>query len=122
MPDYPTNGLGTASHPQLAISGADVRLHGIDAEKGRIRDLLVAEAPGDQAQYLGLASGEPLLDPQPVPRSGQVTPSWVTAAHSLALAHGLQCFDQFQAGQAWVQFCLIGENTFISESRWVAVR
>ena len=33
-----------------------------------------------------------------------------------------QGFGELQKGQAWVQFCLIGENTFISESRWVAVR
>jgi hypothetical protein len=32
-----------------------------------------------------------------------------------------QGFGEFQAGQAWVQFCLIGENTFISEARWVRV-
>lgn len=29
--------------------------------------------------------------------------------------------DRFVPGQAWVQFCLIG-SSFISESRWVAVR
>lgn len=33
-----------------------------------------------------------------------------------------QGFGELVPGQAWVQFCLIGENTFISESRWVAVR
>ena len=27
-----------------------------------------------------------------------------------------------EAGSAWVQFCLIGENTFLSEQRWVAVK
>jgi hypothetical protein len=32
-----------------------------------------------------------------------------------------QGFGELQPGQAWVQFCLIGESTFISESRWVAV-
>ncbi len=32
-----------------------------------------------------------------------------------------QGFGELQQGQAWVQFCLIGESTFISESRWVAV-
>ena len=31
-------------------------------------------------------------------------------------------FGSLQKGQAWVQFCLIGESTFLSESRWVAVR
>ena len=33
-----------------------------------------------------------------------------------------QGFGELQDGQAWVQFCLIGENAFISKSRWVAVR
>jgi hypothetical protein len=33
-----------------------------------------------------------------------------------------QGFGELQKGQAWVQFCLIGENTFLSESRWVHVR
>ena len=33
-----------------------------------------------------------------------------------------QGFGQLEPGQAWVQFCLIGENTFISEARWVRVR
>jgi len=31
-------------------------------------------------------------------------------------------FGALRKGQAWVQFCLIGESTFLSESRWVAVR
>ena len=33
-----------------------------------------------------------------------------------------QGFGELEKGQAWVQFCLIGETTFLSESRWVAVR
>ena len=33
-----------------------------------------------------------------------------------------QGFGELRDGQAWVQFCLIGENVFISEKRWVAVR
>ncbi len=32
-----------------------------------------------------------------------------------------QGFGSLRRGLAWVQFCLIGENTFISESSWVAV-
>ena len=32
-----------------------------------------------------------------------------------------QGFGTLRRGVAWVQFCLIGENTFISESQWVAV-
>jgi hypothetical protein len=32
-----------------------------------------------------------------------------------------QGFGSLRRGVAWVQFCLIGENTFISESDWVAV-
>ena len=32
-----------------------------------------------------------------------------------------QGFGELAPGQAWVQFCLIGENTFISEARWVRV-
>ena len=32
-----------------------------------------------------------------------------------------QGFGSLKRGIAWVQFCLIGENTFISESRWVPV-
>ena len=33
-----------------------------------------------------------------------------------------QGFGELEPGQAWVQFCLIGENTFISEARWARVR
>jgi hypothetical protein len=33
-----------------------------------------------------------------------------------------QGFGELRRGVAWVQFCLIGETTFISESRWVLVR
>jgi hypothetical protein len=32
-----------------------------------------------------------------------------------------QGFGSLTRGVAWVQFCLIGANTFISESEWVAV-
>ncbi len=32
-----------------------------------------------------------------------------------------QGFGALRRGVAWVQFCLIGENTYISESSWVAV-
>lgn len=32
-----------------------------------------------------------------------------------------QGFGSLRRGVAWVQFCLIGVNTFISESQWVAV-
>ena len=31
-------------------------------------------------------------------------------------------FGELEHGQSWVQFCLIGEGVFISESRWVEVR
>ena len=30
-------------------------------------------------------------------------------------------FGEFVPGQAWVQFCLIGEDVFLSSSRWVRV-
>ena len=33
-----------------------------------------------------------------------------------------QGFGQLAKGMAWVQFCLVGETTFLSESRWVAVK
>jgi hypothetical protein len=29
---------------------------------------------------------------------------------------------RLEPGHAWVQFCLVGESTFISESRWAIVR
>jgi hypothetical protein len=31
-------------------------------------------------------------------------------------------FGRLQRGEAWVQFCLIGEHTFISRSEWVKVK
>lgn len=45
---------------------------------------------------------------------------WHTGTFEIDTAE--QGWGELQAGQAWVQFCLIGESTFISESRWVAVR
>ena len=32
-----------------------------------------------------------------------------------------QGWGDFRQGQVWVQFCLVGDPTFISSSRWVAV-
>jgi hypothetical protein len=46
--------------------------------------------------------------------------NWHTDTFQIDTAE--QGFGEFQQGQAWVQFCLIGENTFISKSRWVSVR
>jgi hypothetical protein len=45
---------------------------------------------------------------------------WHTGTFSIDTAE--QGWGQLQHGQAWVQFCLIGESTFISEARWIAVR
>ncbi len=33
-----------------------------------------------------------------------------------------QGFGQLAKGMAWVQFCLIGQNTFLSENKWVHVK
>ncbi len=40
---------------------------------------------------------------------------------SFTITNDEQGFGTLRRGVAWVQFCLIGEETFISESRWVAV-
>ena len=45
---------------------------------------------------------------------------WHTGTYRVDLSE--YGFGALQKGQAWVQFCLIGETTFLSESRWVAVR
>jgi hypothetical protein len=45
---------------------------------------------------------------------------WHTQTFEITNAE--QGFGHLRPGQAWVQFCLIGEQTFISESRWVAVQ
>ena len=45
---------------------------------------------------------------------------WHTGTYQVDLSE--YGFGDLQKGQAWVQFCLIGETTFLSESRWVAVR
>ena len=46
--------------------------------------------------------------------------NWHTGTYQVDLSE--YGFGDLQKGQAWVQFCLIGESTFLSESRWVAVR
>lgn len=33
-----------------------------------------------------------------------------------------QGFGKLEKGMAWVQFCLIGQNTFLSENRWTHVK
>src|SRR5215210_7093621 len=46
--------------------------------------------------------------------------TWKTGTFQVDLSE--YGFGALRKGQAWVQFCLIGETTFLSESRWVAVR
>ena len=44
---------------------------------------------------------------------------WQVGAFRIDTAE--QGFGKFKRGLAWVQFCLIGENVFISENRWALV-
>lgn len=45
----------------------------------------------------------------------------VRRTQSFTIHNFEQGFGSLRRGVAWVQFCLIGENTFISESAWVGV-
>jgi hypothetical protein len=56
------------------------------------------------------------------PSPGQFTCDGEWHTDSFVIDTEEQGFGELQDGQAWVQFCLVGENTFISKSRWVAVR
>ena len=60
------------------------------------------------------------LQSHPAPGTFTCDGKWHTDTFQIDTAE--QGFGEFQQGQAWVQFCLIGENTFISKSRWVSVR
>jgi hypothetical protein len=60
------------------------------------------------------------LQSHPSPDSFTCDGKWHTDTFQIDTAE--QGFGELKQGQAWVQFCLIGENTFISEARWVAVR
>jgi hypothetical protein len=60
------------------------------------------------------------LQSHPTPDTFTCDGKWHTDTFQIDTAE--QGFGELQRGQAWVQFCLIGENTFISEARWVAVR
>jgi hypothetical protein len=60
------------------------------------------------------------LQSHPSPEAFTCDGEWHTG--SFVIDTEEQGFGQLQDGQAWVQFCLIGESTFISKSRWVAVR
>jgi hypothetical protein len=60
------------------------------------------------------------LQSHPAPSEFTCDGRWHTGTFDIDTQE--QGFGELQEGQAWVQFCLIGENTFISESRWVAVR
>ena len=60
------------------------------------------------------------LESHPTPDTFTCDGKWHTDTFEIHAEE--QGFGELQNGQAWVQFCLIGESTFISESRWVAVR
>jgi hypothetical protein len=60
------------------------------------------------------------LQSHPSPASFTCDGQWHTGTFEIDTAE--QGWGELKHGQAWVQFCLIGEATFISESRWVAVR
>jgi hypothetical protein len=60
------------------------------------------------------------LQSHPTPDTFTCDGKWHTGTFQIDTAE--QGFGELEQGQAWVQFCLIGENTFISKSRWVSVR
>src|SRR3712207_5540313 len=60
------------------------------------------------------------LQSHPAPSQFTCDGKWRTGTFQIDTAE--QGFGELGRGMAWVQFCLIGERTFLSENRWVAVR
>ena len=60
------------------------------------------------------------LQSHPDPSTFRCDGRWHVGVYKIDTAE--QGFGKLRRGVAWVQFCLIGETTFISESRWVLVR
>lgn len=59
----------------------------------------------------------------PEPSEFSCDGKWHTGTFTIVEDYwGTGQWDALKPGQAWVQFCLIGENEFISESRWAQVR
>src|SRR5215212_2945886 len=63
--DTPEHGLGSAADADFAVDRADIRLHGVRAQKGEPCDVGVAHALGDERQNLGFAVAEPFSAPWP---------------------------------------------------------
>jgi hypothetical protein len=60
------------------------------------------------------------LQSHPAPSTFRCDGRWHVGVFKIDTAE--QGFGKLRRGVAWVQFCLIGETTFISESRWALVR
>ena len=59
------------------------------------------------------------LQSHPDPSTFTCDGTWHVGTYTIDIAE--QGFGELVDGQAWVQFCLVGEQAFISASRWVAV-
>jgi hypothetical protein len=60
------------------------------------------------------------LQSHPAPGSFTCDGEWHTDTYTIDTLE--QGWGELKHGQAWVQFCLIGETAFISDTRWIAVR
>ena len=63
---------------------------------------------------------EAWLQSHPAPSTFTCDGRWHVGTYTIDTEE--QGFGELQEGQAWVQFCLVGEQAFISQSRWVSVR
>lgn len=109
-----TNDDGTASVRARYIcpEGFHLWVSAKQSENGR-RDARLTEEGSSEVADAWLAS-------HPDPSEFTCDGRWHTG--TFAIDPDGQGHGELQRGQAWVQFCLIGEETFISESRWTHVR
>src|SRR5215212_2666595 len=77
VPVPPGHRLCSGLDADLAVGRPDVGLHGVDAEKGPARYLVVGEAARDERQHLRCALRQPQVLPGPAQnRFGSVLDDW----------------------------------------------
>jgi hypothetical protein len=95
----PQDGLGPAANSDLAVNGADVRLHRIRAEICQRRDLGIASALGDEGQDLRLTIAEALASAGPMKSNGAARPRRNITYDRLSGMNCLQCGYQLSRRQ-----------------------
>jgi hypothetical protein len=95
----PQDSLGPTADVDLAVDGADVRLHGVRAEVCQRRDPGIALALRNEGQDLRLSVAEPFASAGPIEPNGAAGPRGDIAYDPLSGMHCLQCGYQLSRRQ-----------------------